>query len=107
MGYIISVIGGIVDKKNQKNEEYDNYQETITKLRDHYSLSPELCQKMKCDIKDKYNKQKATPLKKNIGILVFVIRRPFSKERFHPLNKHSYNKEEHFLLDLFYCSFPR
>lgn len=63
-GYMISVIGGIVDKKNQKNEEYDNYQETITKLRDHYSLSAELCQKMKGDIKDKYNKQKATPLKK-------------------------------------------
>jgi hypothetical protein len=36
---MISVIGGIVNKKNQKNEEYDNYQETITKLRDHYSLS--------------------------------------------------------------------
>jgi hypothetical protein len=63
-GYMISVIGGIVDKKNMKNEEYDNYQETITKLRDHYQLSGELCQKMKGDIKDKYNKQKATPLKK-------------------------------------------
>lgn len=36
---MISVIGGIVDKRNMKNEEYDNYQETITKLRDHYSLS--------------------------------------------------------------------
>lgn len=35
----MSVIGDIVDQKNAKNEEYDNYQETITKLRDHYNLT--------------------------------------------------------------------
>lgn len=35
-GYMISVMGGLVDKKNLKNEEYDNDQEIITKLKDHY-----------------------------------------------------------------------
>jgi hypothetical protein len=38
-GYMINVIGITVDNINRKNEEYDNYQETIAKLKDHYQLT--------------------------------------------------------------------
>lgn len=54
-GYMINVIGITVDEIKKKNEEFDNYQETIDKLRDHYQLSRELCHKMKHDIKQKEN----------------------------------------------------
>lgn len=49
-GYMINVIGITVDNINKKNEEYDNYQQTISKLKDHYQLSDQLCQSMKKDI---------------------------------------------------------
>jgi len=51
---MINVIGITVDNINKKNVEYDNYQETIAKLKDHYQLSEELCVEMKNDIKKKY-----------------------------------------------------
>ena len=38
-GYMINVIGITLDEIKKKNEEFDNYQETIDKLRDHYQLS--------------------------------------------------------------------
>ena len=63
---MINVIGITVDNINKKNEEYDNYQETISKLKDHYQLSEDLCIEMKRDIENKYNKEhKAVSLKKN------------------------------------------
>jgi len=63
---MINVIGITVDTINKKNVEYDNYQETISKLKDHYQLSEELCVSMKNDIKKKYEESdKTVPLKKN------------------------------------------
>lgn len=51
---MINVIGITVDNINNKNVEHDNYQETISKLKDHYQLSDKLCSEMKNDIKKKY-----------------------------------------------------
>ena len=63
---MINVIGIAVFKINKKNEEYDNFQETISKLKDHYQLSDELCYEMKRDVKQKYKKShKVASLKNN------------------------------------------
>jgi hypothetical protein len=50
---MINVIGITVDEIQKKNLEFEEYQGTILKLREHYKLSRELCYKMKNDIKKK------------------------------------------------------
>ena len=57
-GYMINVIGITVNEINKKNQEFEEHEATLFKLKNHYHLSRELCYRMKNDIKKKESEMK-------------------------------------------------
>ena len=61
-GYMINVVGITVKDIQNVAIDFEAKQSTISKLKDHYKLSRELCYKFKKDISKKKSEEKATPL---------------------------------------------